>query len=128
MKHADYLNIAARYAKRDDERSYHLGALGVRADGAIVLSRNGPLPLESKANGRYMRTPQAYAHLLAHAEHRLCRKLNAGSVVYVARLKAEGEWAMARPCRACGARLTARGVRRVYYTIAPNDYGCLLLG
>lgn len=110
MKPADYLNIAARYAIREDERNYHVGALATRRDGAVVLTRNGPLQLPDQ------RQP-------AHAEHRLCRKLDAGATVYVARLNAKGDWAMARPCPTCHARLYAKGVRRVYYTISPNEYG-----
>lgn len=115
MKPADYLNIAARYAAREDERNYQVGALGVRRDGAVVLARNGPLQVLDQSQ-------------VAHAEHRLCRKLDARATVYVARMNARGDWAMARPCQTCYARLYAKGVRRAYYTISPNEYGHICWG
>lgn len=49
-----------------------------------------------------------------------------GSKIYVARIrKADGEVAMARPCPICETALSAYGVKRAYYTIAPNEYGVM---
>jgi len=110
-----YLELAARYAVRADERGYQLGAVGLRKDGAIVLARNGPIPGEPDDS------------LVAHAEHRLCRKLDIGATVYVARVSKAGQWAISRPCPVCFARLRARGVRRIYYTINANEYGSITL-
>ncbi len=59
----------------------------------------------------------------AHAEARLARKLDYGSVVYVARTLKNGEIAMARPCARCYAVLKAKGVARIYYTINEKEYG-----
>jgi tRNA(Arg) A34 adenosine deaminase TadA len=103
-----YLHLAAEYAtRRQDERGYYLGAIGVRADGAIAHAVNGP------ALDRF---PQA------HAESRLARKLTPRSTVFVARVTRAGELAMARPCPDCWRSLGARGVERVVYSTGPNTF------
>ena len=73
-----YLFLAGSYAKteREEPKAYRFGGIGVRADGAIVKSRNGsglgPVPEH-------------------HCEARLCRKLTPGSTVYVARVSRAGD-------------------------------------
>jgi len=88
--------------RRRDRREFLLGAVGIRSDGAIVMSRN-----EASA------VPQPDAH----AEARLARKLDHGATVFVARvLGSSGELAMAKPCHSCEMRLRSRGVKKVFYT------------
>jgi hypothetical protein len=91
--------------------SHCFAALGLRSDGDLVLSRNGGCPNQ--------RMP------LSHAEARLCRKLDVGSYVYVARTLKDGTPAMARPCRNCERLMRSRGVARIYYTIGPGEYGVM---
>ena len=108
-----YLYLAGSYAKTgpEDLRSYRFGGFGVRADGAVVKSRNG------SAQGP---VPEH------HCEARLCRKLTPGSTVYVARVSRLGDWALARPCVNCERLMRNRGVTRCYYTIAPDEYGVMV--
>lgn len=108
----DYFRAAGEVASgKDDERTYHLGALGIRSDGVRVQARNGA--------ALYL-APQA------HAEARLCRKLTPKSVVYVVRLSRSGEgYRMAKPCANCRKALKQRGVLKVYYTISPSEYGVI---
>lgn len=111
MKH---LQQAILFSLTHHRRSvYRLAAVGVRADGVVVQSRNGCI--------FHQRIPRA------HAEARLARKLTPGSVVYVARTLKDGTVAMAKPCVSCQNCLRHRGVDRVYYTIAYNEYGVLKL-
>lgn len=113
-----YLALAGSYAVLDDARHYWLGAAGLRADGALVRARNGPkvVPPRNLVRGLVDDT--------GHAESRLLRKLDLGSVVFVARISREtGQWALAKPCAPCKHRLLAKGVKRIYYTIGPNEYG-----
>ena len=91
---------------------FRLGAAGKRADGALVASFNGA---------------QEQPRWQHHAEARLCRKLTPKSIVAVARVLADGSWAMSRPCKNCETCLRRIGVKRVYYTIAPNEFGILIL-
>lgn len=104
-----YLNIAAKVAKGGERRNFFLGAVGVRSDGAMVYSFNSPTQFPCKA---------------AHAEHRLAKKLDAGSTVYVARVS-NGQFAMSRPCASCMTILRNKRVRRIYYTIAPDEFGVI---
>jgi tRNA(Arg) A34 adenosine deaminase TadA len=100
-----------RSPRRRDTRSFFLGAVGVRSDGVFVTAKNLPS------------TEHCPDH---HAETRLVRKMTPDSVVWVARvLQRDGSWAMAKPCPGCERRLRAAGVKRVVYTIGPNEWGTL---
>lgn len=109
-----YFRMAAIAARNGDskeaERQYWIGAVGVRKDGAVVSSNNVPSRLQEPA---------------AHAESRLCRKLDRGATVYVVRLRRSGGFALARPCRHCRKIMRNRGVKRCYYTITSNEYGVM---
>lgn len=105
--------IAYEGCSRHDNRSFHLGAVGMRNDGVIVSARNIAATDV---------TPEA------HAEARVVRKLTLDSYVWVARVsKGTREWAMARPCKNCQRRMKTAGVRKVMYTIGPNEWGTILL-
>jgi len=109
----DYLRMAASVAsRRQDGRSFLLGAVGRRADGALVRASNGPAPVPMPC---------------AHAEARLARKLDVGAEVWVARVTASGEMAMAKPCADCQRTLRRAGVRRVTYSAGEGKRGVLLL-
>lgn len=110
-----YLEIAGRAARKNntDKRAYWLGAAAERTDGAIVTACN--IPVTSKMPS-------------AHAEWRLSKKLDHGATVYVARVRMlDGKFANAKPCHSCRNALRARRVKKVYYTIAHNEYGILYL-
>ena len=108
-----FFNIAKKAALAvDDRRKYKLGAVGIRTDGAIVESRNLPC-----------HKPDANAH----AEFRLAKKLNWGSVVYVVRVLADGSLTMAKPCVKCVSALRLRGVKRCYYSISDCEHGVMKL-
>ena len=109
----DMLSLAAGVAlRKDDRRSFRLGAVGIRKDGALVSSTNGPSP---------------YPCPEVHAEARLCNKLTPGSTVWVARIRHDGSLGMARPCHTCQKRLRSSGVRRVIYTISDSEHGVINL-
>ncbi len=109
-----YFEIAARLTmSKKDRRQFLLGAVGIRHDGTMVSAINAPTEV-----------PQARAH----AETRLCRKLDVGSVVFVARcMKGTGQFALAKPCPSCLLAMRSRRVKRVYYTTGPDSYEVLNL-
>lgn len=100
-KNAFIAMAAVKAGQREDRREFRLGAVGYRSDGTIVHASNGPTAL-----------PDANVH----AEVRLAKKLDVGSVVFVARVLANGSLAMAKPCAECEIVLRAKGVSKVYYT------------
>lgn len=108
----DLATGAALTRLQSKEQHFRLGAAGLRKDGAIVVSYNGA------------QKEPVWKH---HAESRLCRKLTPKSVVAVVRVLADGSWAMARPCDNCRECLERMGVKKVYYSIRPDEYGVLIL-
>lgn len=92
----------------DGRKNYLLACIARRKDGAIVRSRNST-----------MRHPCSDGH----AESRVLRKAGHGATLWVARVTRNGEWKMAKPCEKCQALIRNHSVKRVYYTIAPNEWG-----
>ncbi len=118
----DYFNIAKKVAlAHDDNRGFFLGAIGIRHDGAVVKSCNGPVII-------YDDTKKT-SYPAAHAEYRLARKLDKGSIVFVCRIRrVDDSFGMARPCQDCQRKLAAKGVKKVNYTLNNNEFGTLYLG
>ncbi len=117
----DFLLQAAEASKSgdpEDKREACIGAVGVRSDGTVVSARN-----EAVFDTDACDTDRAWSFPPAHAENRLAKKLDIGSVVYVARLKKDGTMAMARPCIFCERVLKSRRVKKVYYTVNNSTYG-----
>lgn len=105
-----YMKMAANKAAGGLPRHFLLGVIGVRSDGAIVTSYNGPTNTPTRT---------------VHAEYRVSKKLDVGSTVYVARILRRGGFAAAKPCVRCESALRSRGVRRVYYTQDNSEIGVL---
>jgi len=115
MKPRRLLDIATGVAlgRLHHKQKFRLAAVGIRGeDGVIVSSYNGA-PSEPE-----------WKH---HAESRLCMKLTPDSVVAVVRVHADGTWALGKPCDGCQKCLHRRGVKRVYYTISPGEFGVMSL-
>lgn len=106
-----YLNLAAKKARtRDDNRHFYIGAVAIRADDVIVYAYNGAPKFP---------TPKH------HCEARLAKKLDKGATVYIARTTFDGEWANSKPCVNCERILRLAKVKKVYYTIGPNEYSSM---
>jgi deoxycytidylate deaminase len=107
----NYFEIAAKLTfSKKDERSFFLGAVGIRSDGKIVTAINGSSKIPTRQ---------------AHCEYRLCTKLDVGSVVYLVRMRRDGLLGNSKPCHNCQKVLKTTGVKRVYYSIGPSEYGVM---
>ncbi len=95
---------------RRDDRHFYIGGVGVRLDGTIVKACNGNPKEPTRQH---------------HCEYRLSRKLGRGGVVFLCRTLGSGELGMARPCVDCEKLLRDRGIKKVYYSVSSNEYGCL---
>src|SRR5690554_3819666 len=103
------LELAARVALSGrDNRNFKLGCVARRKDGAIVYSVNELIRFP---------TPSA------HAEARVLKKSGRGATLWVARITKDSTWTIARPCARCQAKIRNMNVQKVYYTIAPNEFG-----
>lgn len=101
----------------DDLRNFWIGCIGIREDGVLVSSRNGSVGFSTTVEN-YQLVPSS------HAEGRVLRKLGKNGIVYVARVsRKDRTLAMARPCGMCQVRLKAFNVKKVFYTINPEQYG-----
>lgn len=106
----NYFEIAGQLAvSKQDKRTYLLGVIGIRNDGVMVRSMNGPTPTPNRE---------------IHAEYKICKKLDHGAVIYVARVRTgDGKFGNAKPCHSCRKVLRSRRVKKVYYTKGPNSFG-----
>lgn len=105
------LNVAAKMSRlKDDCRHFFIGAVAIRGDDVTVYSYNGAPKFPERQH---------------HAEARIARKLDKGATVFVARTMANGEWACSKPCANCTVALKRAYVKKVYYTIAAGEYGCM---
>lgn len=105
--------VEAALAK-DDQRSFFIGAIGIRKDGAIVRAANSPTSVPNRK---------------IHAEYKLSKKIDCGATVFVARIKFDtNEYGLAKPCFPCLKVLTHSRVKKIYYTISKNEYGVILIG
>ena len=93
---------------KQQDKNFLLGCIALRKDGAFVRSTNSTV-----------RVP----NLNAHAESRVLRKAGHGAILWVARVLRDGSWALAKPCGGCRLLIRNRGVKKVYYTNGPNEYG-----
>lgn len=122
-----YLELAAREALSSNDKSFRVGSLLVRGSNIIRASKNQGLkthPLK-----KLMYPERAYKGL--HAEVSLLTGLRPYDVenadVYVVRLLKSDRWALAKPCHECESFLRGMNIRRVFYSIEDNEYGCLKL-
>lgn len=105
-----YLDLAIRIAKGGSEnRSYLIGCVSLRTDGAIVVAPNS-----------WTKEPEP----AAHAEYRAIKKSGLGATLWVARITRNGIWANAKPCIKCQALIRNKKVKRVFYTVSHNTYSC----
>src|ERR1700743_1136241 len=107
-----YFDLAGKAAvSKDDNRGFLLGAVHIRNDGALVSAVNSVCQEPDRR---------------AHSEYRISKKIDRGSIVYVARIRLlNGEYALSRPCHSCQKVLKSKKVKRVYYTISNNEYGVM---
>lgn len=110
MKIERYFLQAVQVALVNDRRQLH-AAIGIRSDGAIVVSKNGH---------------QKYPTPSHHAESRLCRKLGKrAQLVIVVRVNRQGQWMMSKPCPNCTRALERAGVKRILYSVGHEQYETL---
>jgi deoxycytidylate deaminase len=105
------LNLAIEIAGGcKDQKEWYLACVAKRADGAVVCSVNHSISDQ--------RIPEH------HAEARVLRKCDFGSILYVARVhKDRITVANAKPCENCQNFIRNMGVKKVYFTMAPDVYG-----
>ncbi|MFB7867846.1 hypothetical protein [Streptomyces sp. NPDC056069] len=106
------IDLAIRQALRSDCRQ-RVGAVLVTGRRVMAASpnlrRNDPMI--------------DFRHATFHAEEAVLRRVRhaAGSIIYVARVAADGTSVLARPCQRCQDGLAKAGIVRAYYTTSPTS-------
>lgn len=103
--------LAAQLAanSKNTKKNFYLACVALRKDGVIVTSTN-QTTVENRAPS-------------GHAEARALRKCGKNSVIWIARVLKNNTWALAKPCKHCRSLIINHGVKKVFYTIGPNEYG-----
>ncbi len=123
-----FFKIAANVAtKIDDQRDHRIGCVGVRSDGATTTARNGSVKESSSKHLLTCKKTGKRRFPKAHAEVRLSKKLDVGSVVFLCRVGGKGNWLLSKPCQNCLRVLRNKGTKRVYFTISNSEYGVITL-
>lgn len=107
-----FLKLAAKIARiKLDGRHFYHGAVAIRSDDVMVAACNGAPKQPCRQH---------------HCESRIARKLDRGSVVYLTRTLANGEWANSKPCADCERALRRAYVKRIYYTVSADEWACMV--
>lgn len=116
------LRMAAKAAEQSGHDTFRHGAVLVRGGSIISISANSD---NHTAFGQRFRTSPGRA--TQHAEVACVlgvdRTMTNGGVIYVARVNRSGEWKMSKPCSMCHEVMKFVGVKKVVYTIGPNEWG-----
>ena len=108
MANKQNLSRVAKLAYSNLEKNFLVGCIALRRDGVEVQSTNSRVQIP---------------HPQAHAEARVLKKAGLGAILYVARVTRDKKWCMAKPCASCQNLIRSRRVKRVVYTIGPNEFG-----
>lgn len=93
---------------KDRLKNFRLGCVGLRRDGVFVFASNVVAPENPSPS--------------SHAEARVLRKCGKGAIIWVARILRNGTWAMAKPCKNCQSLIKNLGVKKVYFTVGPDEW------
>lgn len=110
-----YFDLAASIADFNDNRTFMLGAVGIRSDGVLVCARNG--------NSFSTKWNSFHKNIKSHAEGRILRKLDCDSTIFISRIKDKDTFVKAKPCDNCAVAIKGRRVYKVYYTIDDECFG-----
>lgn len=117
------LDLAAEEAETS-QSNFRLGA--VLAHKRYIVGRGINA---SKTHTKIAAEKKSKIYTLMHAEIAAILDTEPAHLIhadlYVARLKKDGERAMARPCEMCMEVIKKHGVNRVFYTIGDNEWGAI---
>lgn len=129
MKYNNALNNPAFLSQRDRRNLDRAIELAKLSDcryrhGAVIVKHGKTVSVGINAtinDPRFLDDPTAAIHAAIHAEVaalNAIRKVDLrGATIYVARVSKRGEPMMSMPCARCQKALTARGVKKIVYTI-----------
>ncbi len=116
------LRMAAKAAEQSGHDVFRHGAVLVRGGSILNIAANSDN--HTSFGQRFRSEPGRATH---HAETAcvlgIDKSITQGAVVYAARIKKAGEWKNSRPCSMCHEVMRFVGIKKVVYTIGPNEWG-----
>lgn len=122
MNFPRYLQVAIALAEQNQAPKWKLAAVGTLGGSVLGVGINTFEQNDSPPG------TINWFDLGRHAETnclRACGKVP--KTIYVARTTKKGLPALALPCRKCYTSLCDAGVKRVVFTVSPNEYGTINL-
>ena len=114
--------MAARAAEQSGHDTFRHGAVLIRGGSVLNISANSDN--HTAFGQRFRDQPGRATH---HAETAcvlgLDKSITTGGVIYAARINKQGEWKMSKPCSMCHEVMKFVGIKKVVYTIGPNEWG-----
>lgn len=115
MSPVKYLREASKEALKTDY-IYQMGAVLVAGRRVVSRGRNKPTKTHPKSTH-----PFKTIHAELDAILGVDRKVLVGATIYVCRVRAGGEFGLAKPCEHCERMLRELGVREVVFTTSDPD-------
>ena len=116
------LRMAAKAAEQSGHDTFRHGAVLVKGGSILNIAANSDN--HTSFGQRFRTAPGRATH---HAETAcilgLDKAITTGAVVYAARINKNGEWKMSKPCSMCHEVMRFVGIKKVVYTIGPNEWG-----
>lgn len=121
------IELAARVAESSENKDYRHGAILVKGNNVLnaASNKNAHARFGKRFRRRDKGNPTYHAELGCILG--LDRSVTRGADLYVVRVGRAGTLRLSKPCHMCEAALKHVGVRRVYYSINENEFGCVKL-
>jgi deoxycytidylate deaminase len=112
-KDFSFLRQATKQAFNSNHHRFRLGAIVVKS--GRVLSHGINIPKKSPITPPYRESIHAEVNAIRNAKN------PSGATLYVARLSATDELAIAKPCEYCVEHMIENGIQRVVYSVSNNN-------
>ena len=121
------IELATRVAESSENKDYRHGAILVKGNNVLnaASNKNAHARFGKRFRRRDKGNPTYHAELGCILG--LDRSVTRGADLYVVRVGRAGTLRLSKPCHMCEAALKHVGVRRVYYSINENEFGCVKL-
>ena len=124
MRVEKFLDHCKTIATGSDFKFRH-GAILVNCNNIIRSSCNSPRPIIAFNKFHPNRIASLHAEIGCILNMKL--EQTRGCDIYVCRILRNNKFANSYPCEMCQAVCSKMGIRKIYYSIADNDYGVLKL-
>tara|TARA_S200002703_G_scaffold151548_1_gene151102 strand:+ start:44 stop:445 length:402 start_codon:yes stop_codon:yes gene_type:complete len=121
------IELAARVAESSENKEYRHGAILVKGNNVLNAASNKNAHARFGKRFRRRDKGDSTYHAELGCVLGLDRSVTRGADLYVVRVGRAGALRLSKPCHMCEAALRHVGIRRVYYSIDENEFGCMKL-